>query len=334
MDILTFDPSPPRIRILDQRFLPDETYRHLLSSEEVACAIETLMVRGAPLVGITAAYGVALAWLKGEDVSHALKRMAQTRPTAVNLFWALERMENAWKKGKDLLQEAKAIHQEEIDRTRAIAHVGAERFSTPTRVLTLCNTGILATGGIGTALGVIYELHRRNLLKHTWVLETRPVLQGARLTVYELSRNHVPFSLVVDSQAASLMAQGEVDAVIVGADRVAANGDTANKIGTLMLAVLAHYYKIPFYVATPTSTLDPTLPDGAHIPIETRSPEEVRTVRGCWITLPDAPVRNEAFDITPFHLITGWITEKGVWDHPTLQRWMKSQPSTTQGGGG
>ncbi len=326
MEIIAFFSSPPRVRVLDQRALPDrEVFLELETPEAVAQAIETLVVRGAPLVGITAAYGVALAWRLGEDVERTIARMARTRPTAVNLFWALDRMRRAWMQGEDLEATARAIHREEVERTRAIARHGAALFSWPIRVMTLCNTGVLATGGEGTALGVIYELHRQGRLQKTWALETRPVLQGARLTAYELGRRGVPFTLIVDSQAAALMARGEVDAVVVGADRVAANGDTANKIGTLMLAVLARHYGIPFYVATPLSTLDASIPDGTAIPIEERSPEEVRKVRDCPVAPSNAPVRNEAFDVTPAELIAGWITEEGVWDRDQLKAWMASR---------
>ncbi len=312
-DVIALDETRPAVRALDQRRLPDEeVILEFRTSEAVARAIEDLVVRGAPLVGITAAYGVALAGLRGESVETALERMKKTRPTAVNLFWALDRMDRAFREGGDLVAEARAIHEDEHRRTRAIARNGADLFSRPVRILTICNTGILATGGMGTALGVVYELHARGLLERTFVLETRPVLQGARLTVYELARMEVPYTLMVDSQAAAFMARGEVDAVIVGADRIAANGDTANKIGTLMLAVLAHHYGVPFFVAAPLSTFDRTLPDGSRIPIEQRRPEEVRRVRTCRITLDDAPVVNEAFDVTPAELIRGWITERGV----------------------
>ena len=320
--VIALDETRPAVRALDQRRLPDEeVVLDLATPEEVARAIEDLVVRGAPLVGITAAYGVALAALRGEPVETVLARMRKTRPTAVNLFWALDRMERAYREGRDLVAEARAVHEDERERTLAIARNGADLFSRPVRILTICNTGILATGGVGTALGVVYELHARGLLERVIALETRPVLQGARLTVYELSRMGVPYTLIVDSQAAALMARGEVDAVIVGADRIAANGDTANKIGTLMLAVLARYFDVPFYVAAPLSTFDRTLPDGSRIPIEQRSPEEVRSVRTCRITLDNAPVLNEAFDVTPAKLIRGWITERGVLEevsHGTL----------------
>jgi len=321
-EVIGLDTARPAVRALDQRRLPDEeVILELSTPEEVARAIEELVVRGAPLVGITAAYGVALAALRGEPVEVALARMGRTRPTAVNLFWALERMERAFREGKDLVAEARAVHEDERERTLAIARNGADLFSRPVRILTLCNTGILATGGVGTALGVVYELHARGLLDRVVVLETRPVLQGARLTVYELARMGVPYTLIVDSQAAALMARQEVDAVIVGADRIAANGDTANKIGTLMLAVLAHHFSIPFYVAAPLSSFDRKLPDGSRIPIERRNPEEVRKIRTCRITLDEAPVLNEAFDVTPAKLIRGWITEQGVLEevsHGTL----------------
>ncbi len=321
-EVIALNEARPAVRALDQRRLPDqEVVLELVTSEEVARAIEDLVVRGAPLVGITAAYGVALAALRREPVEAVLARMRKTRPTAVNLFWALDRMERAYREGRDLVAEARAVHEDERERTLAIARNGADLFSCPVRILTICNTGILATGGVGTALGVVYELHARGLLERVIALETRPVLQGARLTVYELSRMGVPYTLIVDSQAAALMARGEVDAVIVGADRIAANGDTANKIGTLMLAVLARYFDVPFYVAAPLSTFDRNLPDGSRIPIERRSPEEVRSVRTCRITLGNAPVLNEAFDVTPAKLIRGWITERGVLEevsHGTL----------------
>ena len=300
--------------LLDQRVLPaEEKWIHCTTSSEVADAIRDMVVRGAPAIGVTAAYGMALAVRHGEDLDRAHQVLMDSRPTAVNLRWALERLApldpSEWE------AEARRIHEEDIALNKAIGAYGTSLLGEGTRIYHHCNTGTLATGGWGTALGVIRSAWEAGKLEHVWVGEPRPYLQGARLTAYELQVEDIPCTLVTDSTAATLMAAGKVDAVVVGCDRVAANGDTANKIGTLGLAILAKHYGVPMYIAMPTSTLDRRCPSGAEIPIEERDPAEVRGHRGVtWAA--DVPVYNPAFDVTPAELITAWITEKGVWHPP------------------
>jgi methylthioribose-1-phosphate isomerase len=267
----------------------------LRSADEVADAIRRLAIRGAPLIGVAAAYGVVLDGASAE----ACETLKSARPTAVNLAWAVDRVRAA----PDPLAEARAIEAEEEAASNAIARHGADFLADADRVLTHCNTGALAAPGRGTALAVIAELHARGRLKNVLATETRPLLQGARLTVYELDRLGIPHELIVDGAAAALIAAGAVDAVIVGCDRVAANGDVANKVGTYGLALAAHAAGIPFVVAGPTSTIDHDCPSGEQITIEERDPDEVR---------PNTPCRNPAFDITPAHLITALVTEEGV----------------------
>ena len=303
--------EPGCLRLLDQRRLPhEETWLELRTAADTADAIRDMVVRGAPAIAITAAYGLALTTASGEDRAEARARLLATRPTAVNLRWALERLDPI--ADADLEAEALAIHEEDAAQNRALGDAGAELLPVGD-LYTHCNTGALATGGWGTALGVVRSIAARRPV-HVFAGETRPYLQGARLTVWELMQDAIPCTLVPDSAAASLMASGRVAAVVVGADRVAANGDTANKIGTYMLAVLARHHGVPFWVAMPTSTLDHRCPDGAGIPIEQRGPDEVRTVHGVPVAPMAVAVHNPAFDVTPADLITGWITERGRWE--------------------
>lgn len=303
-----------RLGLLDQRLLPDrEEWVWSASAAQVADTIRDMVVRGAPAIGVTAAYGLAIAHKNGEDLDLAREVLMASRPTAVNLQWAVERL---WKLNpSEWLGEAQRIHEEDIALNRALADHGAALLPEGARVYHHCNTGTLATGGWGTALGIIRTAWATGRLSHVWVGETRPYLQGARLTAYELEVEQIPSTLITDSTAATLMAQGKVDAIVVGCDRVAANGDTANKIGTLGLAVLAKHYGVPLYIAMPTSTLDRDCPDGSQIPIEERDASEVRGHRGQnWAA--NIPVYNPAFDVTPADLIAGWVTEAGVWHPP------------------
>jgi methylthioribose-1-phosphate isomerase len=323
------------LQLLDQTRLPTaEVFLDYHRWEDVAEAIRTLVVRGAPAIGVTAAFGVVLAAGQSRatthdglvaDVETAIKGLAATRPTAVNLFWALERMRRALlaaagqpldRVRADLLREARAILDEDLAANRAMGQHGAALVPAAARILTHCNAGALATAGYGTALGVVRAAHSQGKVALVWVDETRPVMQGSRLTAWECVREGIPHRLVADTVAASLMARAQVDLVVTGADRIAANGDTANKIGTYALAVLAHHHGVPFYVAAPSSTIDPSLASGAQIPIEERDAAEVRRV-GAQATAPDAsPVYNPAFDVTPGRLITAIITERGVFRPP------------------
>ncbi|TVQ93912.1 MAG: S-methyl-5-thioribose-1-phosphate isomerase [Deltaproteobacteria bacterium] len=299
------------LHLLDQRVLPlEERWIVCESPAEVARAITDMVVRGAPAIGVAAAYGMAMAAAQGLDLEKTRALLLASRPTAVNLRWALERL--AACSAERMLEEALEIHREDVAINRAIGEAGAELLPDGAQVYHHCNTGTLATGGWGTALGIIRSAHARGKLRQVWVGETRPYLQGARLTAYELLVESIPCALVTDSTAASLMASGRVDAVLVGCDRVAANGDTANKIGTLGLAVLAKHFGVPFYVAMPLSTLDARCPDGSQIPIELRGAEEVRGYRDT-LWAPPVEVHNPAFDVTPAALITGWVTERGLW---------------------
>ena len=300
-----------RLELLDQRLLPEKTvYITCRTAAEVAAAIRDMVVRGAPAIGCSAAFGVVLS--KGS--ADAYEVLAKSRPTAVNLFWALERM----KKAKDLEAEAVAIYEEDLAANRAMGKLGAELIPEGARVMTHCNTGALATAGYGTALGVIRSAKDKKI--SVIANETRPYLQGARLTAWELVQEGIPCTLITDSMAGHLMSRGEVDVVIVGADRIAANGDVANKIGTYPLAVLAKRHGIPFYVAAPLSTFDPSIPDGSHIPIEERPASEVTGYRGTRWAPEGVAVRNPAFDVTPAELITGIICEKGVILDPDKDR--------------
>jgi methylthioribose-1-phosphate isomerase len=284
---------------LDQRRLPDEEADVRCSSAaEVAEAIRTMVVRGAPALGIAAAYGYALAATRGEDLDEAYAVLLGSRPTAANIGWALERM-----RSDPTPERARALHAEEVERCRRMAEHALELFAPGTRALTHCNAGGLATGGYGTAVGALRRAWEAELVRHVWVGETRPLLQGSRLTAYELAALGVPHTVIADAAAASLMAAGEVDCVVTGADRIAANGDTANKIGTYALAVLAAHHGIPLYVVAPTSTVDESTPTGAGITIEERDPSELTA---------SFPARNPAFDVTPRSLIAAIVTEEGV----------------------
>jgi methylthioribose-1-phosphate isomerase len=288
-----------RVVFLDQRKLPEEEVDvSCRSAAEVADAIRTMVVRGAPAIGIAAAYGIALAAARGEDLEQADAVLRASRPTAVNLAWALDEM-----RSDASAEHARAIHRDEVDRCRAMAAHAASLVSPGTRALTHCNAGGLATGGYGSAVGALLAAWERDLLVHVWVDETRPLLQGARLTAWELEEAGIPHSVIADSAAASRMAAGDVDVVFTGADRIAANGDTANKIGTYGLAVLAAHHGIPFYIVAPSSTVDHATASGAGIPIEERDPSEI-TAR--------FPARNPAFDVTPAELIAAIVTEHGV----------------------
>ena len=290
--------------VLDQRALPgEERWIRCESVAQVADCIRTLAVRGAPAIGIAAAYGMALGAARGENAAETADTLRATRPTAVNLGWALDRALAAG--NGDLLALARRIHIEQDEADRRLAELGAERFRPGDRALTHCNAGALATGGYGTAGGVLHAAWEAGRLAEVWVDETRPLLQGARLTAWELERAGIPHRVVTDSAAGSLLAAGAVDRIVVGADRIAANGDVANKIGTYPLAVLAARHDVPFYVAAPLSTIDPGTPTGAAIPIEERDPAEVA---------PGA--FNPAFDVTPAELVRAIFTEAGVLEPP------------------
>ncbi len=326
------------IVILDQTKLPEKiVHERLTSPEQVADAIRELKVRGAPLIGVTAAFGLALALAQFKGNKDELKLyftevkelLASTRPTAVNLFWALQRMENVfWTNFAEnlptivnaLRSQAEAMFAEDVATNKAIGEYGQSLINKPSKVMTICNAGHLATCGYGTALGVIRSAARENKIKGVWASETRPVLQGSRLTVWELTQDNIPVTLITDNMAGYVMSQGEVDLIVVGADRIATNGDTANKIGTYSLAVLAQHHQVPFYIAAPISTIDFALSKGNEIPIEERKPDEVRSIMGSMLTLPKVEVFNPAFDVTPNHLITGIITEKGVLKPPFAEQ--------------
>jgi methylthioribose-1-phosphate isomerase len=286
--------------LLDQRRLPEEDVELRCSSAaEVARAIRQLAVRGAPAIGIAAAYGYALAAARGEDLDSAAGALAASRPTAVNLEWALREVRAA----RDPAARARELHADEVERCRRMSEHAAGLVGEGSSALTHCNTGALATGGVGTALGGLREAWGRGLLQRIFVDETRPLLQGARLTAWELEADGIPHTVIADSAAGALLAAGEVDCVFVGADRIAANGDTANKVGTYPLAVLAARHDVPFYVVAPSSSVDLTIDSGADIPIEERDPGEVNTRFGAW---------NPAFDVTPAELIGAIVTEHGV----------------------
>ena len=285
--------------VLDQRRLPrEEIELACRSAVEVAAAIATLAVRGAPAIGIAAAYGLALAAEQGDDLDAAYEVLAASRPTAVNLRWALDAVRD-----EPTRERAEAIHDAEVERCRTMGAHALELFPSGARVLTHCNAGGLATGGYGTALGAVRTAHEAGRVAHVWVDETRPLLQGARLTAWELEGLGIPHAVIADAAAGSMMGRGEVDLVVTGADRIAGNGDTANKIGTYALAVLAAHHGLPLVVVAPTSTLDPAAATGSAIPIEERDPAE----------LSDRfPAHNPAFDVTPGELVAAIVTERGV----------------------
>ena len=320
------------LRLLDQTKLPTEiTSLRCRDYREVADAIRILAVRGAPAIGVAAAYAVLLAYrecLLSSDISaafhHACQEISAARPTAVNLSWAVSEMEKVFDRypakeaGDALLSRAKEIEAEDIHTCRSIGENGADLFQgrKGLRILTHCNTGALATAGIGTAFGVLSVLHERGAIECVYADETRPLLQGSRLTATELMEGHIPCCLISDTMSASVMRDKKIDAIIVGADRIAANGDTANKIGTYGLAVMAAYHHIPFYIAAPFSTFDFSIASGKEIVIEERDPDEVRKFAGVYSAPKDVPVYNPAFDVTPSSLIAGIITEKGVLKAP------------------
>jgi len=305
-DIVRYEEEGPRVVLLDQRRLPDEVVELECSSVgELVAAIGELAIRGAPAIGIAAAYGLALAAARGEDLDAASAALAAARPTAVNLAWALEQMRE-----DPTPARARALHEDEVERCRAMAAHGAELFGPGTRALTHCNAGGLATGGYGSAVGALRTAWERGLLEWVWVDETRPLLQGSRLTAWEFEAAGVPHAVITDSAAGSLMASGDVDCVVTGADRIASNGDTANKIGTYSLAVLAAHHGLPFYVVAPTSTVDLATATGAEIPIEQRAATEISA---------RFAAHNPAFDVTPAGLIAAIVTEYGVQRAPYAQ---------------
>ena len=313
--IVRLEEDGPRVVLLDQRRLPDEEVDLVCTTAaEVAGAIRALAVRGAPAIGVAAAYGLALTALRGEDLAEAERELASSRPTAVNLFWALEQM-----RADPTPQRARALHREEVDRCRRMSAHAAELFGPGTRALTHCNAGGLATGGYGSAVGALRTAWERGLLASVLVDETRPLLQGARLTAWELEAVGIPHAVIADSAAASMMARGEVDLVVTGADRIAANGDTANKIGTFALALAARHAGVPFYIAAPSSTFDPASPSGEAIVIEERPADEVRAWQGRLAAPTHVPVWNPAFDVTPHELVTAYITDVGVLQPPFLE---------------
>jgi methylthioribose-1-phosphate isomerase len=321
------------IVMVDQRKLPvEEVYVRCKTAAEVARAIKTMVIRGAPAIGVAAAMGIALGMRKSRSTGtqrfaaefyKVCELFAATRPTAVNLFWAIERMKRSFAAAatagesvdqiKDRLdQEARAIHDEDVASCRALGAFGAEVVPAEATILTHCNAGALATAGYGTALGVIRGAAERGKRVTVLADETRPFLQGARLTAWELLRDGIQTTVITDNMAGAIMRMGDIDLVVVGADRIAANGDTANKIGTYTVAVLAREHNIPFYVAAPLSTIDLATPDGTCIPIEERNAREVTHMAGTRVTPDGALIRNPAFDVTPHRFITGIITERGI----------------------
>ncbi len=307
------------VSYIDQRLLPHEVVRkHARTVDDIVEAIQTLAVRGAPAIGVFGAYGVALLRAtisSDDDFRRAAERVRGARPTAVNLAWAVDRVTAA----SDMVAEAKAIHREQIAIDKAIADAGLDVIEKNAKILTHCNTGPIATAGGGTALGVIIHAARAGKKPHVFVDETRPLLQGGRLTYFELANANVDATLQVDAAAAIAMQRKGVDLVIVGADRIARNGDTANKIGTYGLAVLAAHHGIPFYVAAPRSTFDFSMESGDGIHIEERRPEEVTSFGPATVAMSGAHVYNPAFDVTPGHLVTAFITEYGVIRPPYLE---------------
>lgn len=323
------------LKVLDQRKLPlKEEWLEIDTLPPLLEAIVTLAVRGAPLLGITAGFGVLIGMreLESDSEEEILAKYArvrrlisETRPTARNLFGTLERMDGIvaenCKFGQNVLlqaieNEAFAVHKEERQSCLSMGEFGSKLLCDSPRVLTHCNTGVLATGGIGTALGVIHTAWAKGYIEQVWVDETRPLLQGARLTAWELHKLSIPHAILCDNSAASLMAKGAVDAVITGADRIAANGDTANKIGTMNLAILCDYFEIPFYIAAPVSTIDLSTENGSQIIVEQRHKREIHGWGDYRWACPDSDAVNPAFDVTPAELITGIITEVGVFEKP------------------
>jgi len=335
MKFRTIEWKGDHIRILDQRRLPGEVrYLDCWDVSSVVKAIRTMAIRGAPAIGVAAAMGIALAAKKirshqpgvfHRSLEQVCQQMRQTRPTAVNLFWAIDRMKTILDRDRShgieeiktrLKEEALRIYDEDVEVNRKIGENGKILIHDGDGVLTHCNAGALATAGYGTALGVIYSARDEGKRIHVFVDETRPMLQGCRLTAWELVQEKIPLTVITDNMAGWLMRKGEIQLVLVGADRIAENGDTANKIGTYTLAVLCKWHGIPFYVAAPTSTVDISLVSGKEIPIEERTPEELTHFRGKRITPKGIDVFNPAFDVTPHSLIRGIITEKGIIHKP------------------
>jgi methylthioribose-1-phosphate isomerase len=329
--IRTIEWTDAGVVMLDQRLLPtQEIYRTYTNHAEVAEAIRTMVIRGAPAIGVAAAMGIALGVREMDsagfpDLDRAFERIcsdiASTRPTAVNLFWAVERMKKLYSRERErgvaairaaLIREAVAMHAEDIEANRAMGRYGQELIPGNATVLTHCNAGALATAGYGTALGVVRAAVEAGKKIQVLADETRPFLQGARLTAWELQKDNIPVTIITDNMAGHFMKKGRIDCIVVGADRIAANGDVANKIGTYSVAVLAKENDVPFFVAAPISTFDLSIPDGSHIPIEERDPDEVRKIMGVAIAPPDAPVANPAFDVTPNRYIHAIITDKGI----------------------
>jgi methylthioribose-1-phosphate isomerase len=317
------------LELLDQRRLPrEEVYVTCRTASEVAAAIRDMVVRGAPAIGVAAAFGMALAAKNGDDVGKAAKELRSARPTAVNLGWAIDRMLGS----HDFSAEAAAIFREDVEANRRIGRFGAELLGRSATVLTHCNAGALATAGYGTALGVIRAAVEQGKRIAVFAGETRPYLQGARLTAWELKHEGIDVTLITDSMAGFFFQQRRFDAVIVGADRIAANGDTANKIGTYTIAVLANAHETPFYIAAPLSTIDPATPNGSAIPIEERSAREVTEMAGTPIAPEGISVRHPAFDVTPARLITAIITDRGVLRPPfdeSIRRTMNAARTDT-----
>ncbi len=324
------------LRLLDQTKLPtEETYFVCRDVETVAQAIERLAVRGAPAIGVSAAYGVVIGAMNADganpraSIHSAIERLRRTRPTAVNLFWALDRMTRVLESSADdpterLLAEARFIEQDDLRRSRAMGRHGASLLPETATAITHCNAGGLATSGYGTALGVFYAAQEAGKSVRVFADETRPLLQGARLTSWELAKAGIPVTVICDNMAAVVMRREKIDAVFVGADRIAANGDAANKIGTYGLAIIAARHSVPFYVVAPMSTVDMSLATGDEIPIEERNEDEVRRGMGRQTVPDEAAVYNPAFDVTPFELISGIITEHGIARAPyteTLRSW-------------
>ncbi|MEO8482444.1 MAG: S-methyl-5-thioribose-1-phosphate isomerase [Acidobacteriota bacterium] len=329
----TIEWQPDAVVMVDQRKLPgQEIYVHCKTANEVARAIKTMVIRGAPAIGVAAAMGIALGMRRSKatgtrqyavEFNKICDLMAATRPTAVNLFWAITRMKASFSEGvqagesvseltERLVREAHAIHDEDVASCRAMGLLGASVVPPTARILTHCNAGALATAGYGTALGVIRAAAEQGKVAQVFADETRPFLQGARLTAWELVRDHIPTTVITESMAGPLMRQGSIDFVVVGADRIAANGDVANKIGTYTVAMMAHAHGVPFYVAAPLSTIDLATPTGAQIPIEQRAAREITHLGATRLAPEGASVWNPAFDVTPAYLVAGIITEKGI----------------------
>jgi methylthioribose-1-phosphate isomerase len=333
--IQTLEWTEHGIRFLDQTKLPtEESYVTCTTPEQVADAIRTMVVRGAPAIGVAAAMGIALAAKNSKaesvagvkrEIDHAGDLLGKTRPTAVNLFWAIQRMKDKFERARirpigqikqDLIEEAQRMHAEDIAANQAMGRHGATLMPSSGGVLTHCNAGALATAGYGTALGVIRAAVERGKKIHVYADETRPFLQGSRLTAWELMKDGIPTTVISDNMAGAMMSQGKIGAVVVGADRVAANGDVANKIGTYSVAVLAKEHGIPFYVAAPISTVDLACPNGSKIPIEQRDSKEVSHIAGKKIVPDGISIENPAFDITPAKYVTAIITERGIAQAP------------------